>query len=292
MLATLGVLLGLNLFALFRRGRATTNLQMFGVLLVDVGALTVQLYLSGGATNPFVTLYLLQVVIGAVLLSAWSSWALVAMTSVAFAALAVVHRPLPLPAALASDLSPGFMAANWFNFTLTSILLVAFVTRMARNVRDRDAHLAAIRQRAAEEDHIVRMGLLASGAAHELGTPLASLSVALGDWRQEPAIAGSPRLAAEVDEMRTRSPAARRSWAASCSPRAKSPARRRCAPVCIASWKASSKTGAARVRFLSGSRAIWGRTARSSPIGRWRRRSPTFSTMRPRPAPGRSRWRR
>ncbi|MBB3910484.1 ATP-binding protein [Sphingomonas desiccabilis] len=202
MLVTLGLLLGLNLFALFRRGRATTNLQMFGALLVDVGALTVQLYLSGGSTNPFVTLYLLQVVIGAVLLSAWSSWALVAMTSVAFAALAVVHRPLPLPAALASDLSPAFMTANWFNFTLTSILLVAFVTRMARNVRDRDAHLAAIRQRAAEEDHIVRMGLLASGAAHELGTPLASLSVALGDWRQEPAIAESPRLAAEVDEMR------------------------------------------------------------------------------------------
>jgi two-component system sensor histidine kinase RegB len=202
MLATLGVLVGLNLFATLRRGRPTTNRHMFAAMLIDVAALTVQLYLSGGSTNPFVTLYLLQVVIGAVLLSVWSSWTLVAITSAAFAALAVAHRPLPLPSVLASDLSPAFMTANWFNFTLTSILLVAFVTRMARNVRDRDAHLAAIRQRAAEEDHIVRMGLLASGAAHELGTPLASLSVALGDWRQEPAIAGSPRLAAEVDEMR------------------------------------------------------------------------------------------
>jgi two-component system sensor histidine kinase RegB len=202
MLATLCVLVGLNLIAMLRRGRTTTNRQMFASLIVDVAVLTVQLYLSGGATNPFVTLYLLQVVIGAVLLSGWSSWALVAITSAAFAALAVAPRPLPLPPAFASNLSPAFMAANWFNFTLTSILLVAFVTRMARNVRDRDAHLAAIRQRAAEEDHIVRMGLLASGAAHELGTPLASLSVALGDWRQEPEIAGSPRLAAEVDEMR------------------------------------------------------------------------------------------
>ncbi|MFZ3485432.1 ATP-binding protein [Sphingomonas sp. 3-13AW] len=202
MLAALAVLVALNLVAIFTRGRPTTNAQMFASLLVDVAVLTVQLYLSGGSTNPFVTLYLLQVVIGAVLLSVWSSWALVAITSLSFAALAVAHRPLALPAELASELSPAFMAANWFNFTLTSILLVAFVTRMARNVRDRDAHLAAIRQRAAEEDHIVRMGLLASGAAHELGTPLASLSVALGDWRQEPEIAGSPRLAAEVDEMR------------------------------------------------------------------------------------------
>ncbi|MFV0624882.1 ATP-binding protein [Sphingomonas sp. ac-8] len=202
MLGTLAVLVALNLIALLRGWGRASNLQVFAALLVDVAALTVQLYLAGGSTNPFVTLYLLQVVIGAVLLSAWSSWTLVAITSAAFAGLAVAHRPLPLPAVLVSDLSPAFVVANWFNFTLAAILLVAFVTRMARNLRDRDAHLAAIRQRAAEEDHIVRMGLLASGAAHELGTPLASLSVALGDWRQEPAIAASPRLAAEIDEMR------------------------------------------------------------------------------------------
>lgn len=201
MLATLGVLVALNLFTLFR-GRLTSNRQMFAAMLVDVAALTTQLYLAGGSTNPFATLYLLQVVIGAVLLPTWGSWALVAITSGAFAVLAVAHRPLPLPSVLASDLSPAFLIASWFNVTLASILLVAFVTRMARNVRARDAHLAAIRQRAAEEDHIVRIGLLASGAAHELGTPLASLSVALGDWRQEPAIVGSPRLAAEVEEMR------------------------------------------------------------------------------------------
>lgn len=202
MLATLAVLVALNLAAFVGGWRRASNPQLFAALLVDVAALTIQLYLAGGSTNPFVTLYLLQVVIGAVLLAPWSSWTLVAITSAAFALLAVTHRPLPLPPALASQLSPAFVVANWFNFTLTAILLVGFVARMGRNLRDRDAHLAAIRQRAVEEDHIVRMGLLASGAAHELGTPLASLSVALGDWRQEPAIAGSPRLAAEVDEMR------------------------------------------------------------------------------------------
>jgi two-component system sensor histidine kinase RegB len=45
------------------------------------------------------------------------------------------------------------------------------------------------------------MGLLASGAAHELGTPLASLSVILGDWRRMPVIASSPELLQEVEEM-------------------------------------------------------------------------------------------
>ena len=69
---------------------------------------------------------------------------------------------------------------------LNAILVVVFITRISHNLRRRDARLAAVRQRAAEEEHIVRMGLLASGAAHELGTPLATLAVILGDWKRIP----------------------------------------------------------------------------------------------------------
>jgi two-component system, sensor histidine kinase RegB len=60
-----------------------------------------------------------------------------------------------------------------------------------------------LRQRAAEEEHIVRMGLLASGAAHELGTPLATLSVILGDWRRVPELRNNPELTGEISEMET-----------------------------------------------------------------------------------------
>jgi two-component system sensor histidine kinase RegB len=178
-----------------------TNFQLFGSLVCDVVALSVQLHLSGGAANPFVSLYLLQVVMGAVLLHAWSSWALVGITSAAFALVALVSPVLALPPWLATHLSPAYVLGLWCNFVLAAVLLVLFVTRIAANLRSRDAHLAAMRQRAAEEDHIVRMGLLASGAAHELGTPLSSISVLLGDWKSESAIRSEPRLAAEVDEM-------------------------------------------------------------------------------------------
>lgn len=203
MLLIVGVLVLLNLVTVtLRRRRDPTNRHLLVALALDVLCLSAQLYLAGGATNPFVTLFLLQVVLGAVLLEAWSSWLLVALTSGAVAFLSIAFRPLPLPPRIASLLSPGFLFASWLNFTLAAVLLVAFVTRIARNVRDRDAHLAALRQRAAEEEHIVRMGLLASGAAHELGTPLASLSVALGDWQRLPAIAADVDLVAEVADMR------------------------------------------------------------------------------------------
>lgn len=202
MIAVLDALVLLNIVALLaERRRPVTNLQLFAALLLDVAALTAQLYLSGGPTNPFVTLYLLQVVLGAVLLEAWSSWAMVGITSAAFAGVAAWHRPLALPPGYASEISMPYVAGLWFNFTLAAILLVLFVTRIAKNLASRDAHLAALRQRAAEEEHIVRMGLLASGAAHELGTPLGSVAIALGDWRDDPGIAADPRLSEEVAEM-------------------------------------------------------------------------------------------
>ena len=203
MIAVAGGLAALNVATLIAlvRGREVANWELFVAMLIDFAALTAQLYMSGGATNPFAPIGLLQVVIGAVLLRPWSSWSLVALHSAAFGLLALYHRELILPPGLASTLSPVHLLASWINFVLAAVLLVFFVTRIGRNLRHRDASLAEMRQRAAEEDHIVRMGLLASGAAHELGTPLSSLSVILGDWRRQPAFATDPGLAEEIGDM-------------------------------------------------------------------------------------------
>ena len=203
MLSALAVLVALNLAVTAARGRwPRTERQVFATLLVDVACLTVQLYLSGGVANPFVSLFLLQVVVAAVLLPAWASLAMAGLTSAIFAALAAWAPPFALPAGFASDLSVPYVAASWFNYTLAAGLLVALVTRIVRNLSEREARLAALRQRAAEEEHVVRMGLLASGAAHELGTPLSSIAVMLGDWQAEPAVVASPTLSADLQDMR------------------------------------------------------------------------------------------
>jgi two-component system sensor histidine kinase RegB len=86
-------------------------------------------------------------------------------------------------------------------YLIAAILLVLFITRINRNVRTRDQHLANLRQQSAEEDHIVRLGLMASGAAHELGTPLATLSVILNDWQHMPEMVQTLEIAEEIVEM-------------------------------------------------------------------------------------------
>jgi two-component system sensor histidine kinase RegB len=203
MLRVLACLVAFNIFSQLRwhERRTVDNRQLFLALLVDVFSLTAQLYLSGGVSNPFVFLYLLQVILAAVLLQPWSTWTIVAITGLCVAGLALFANPLPLPFDHDRGISSLYIQGVLISIVVTAALLVIFLTRINRNLRAGDAQLANLRQRAAEEEHIVRMGLLASGAAHELGTPLATLAVILGDWRRMPEFSKNPELLAEIGEM-------------------------------------------------------------------------------------------
>jgi two-component system sensor histidine kinase RegB len=197
----IAVLMNAGSLMILRRRADITHAELFLALLFDVLALTTQLYLSGGATNPFLSLYLVQVALGAVLLHRWSVWGIVAVSSACAAMLALVHRPLDLAEPLEGHLFDLHIAGTWICLVMIAVLLVLFMTRVNRNLQQRESYLAQLRQQAAEEEHIVRMGLLASGAAHELGTPLAQLAVVLGDWRRMPQIAQDTALIEEVAEM-------------------------------------------------------------------------------------------
>lgn len=186
---------------LIASGARFTDGALAAALLFDVGALTVQLSLSGGITNPFAALFLLHIVLGAVLLRPYYPWTIVAATLIALGILALDPTPLVLPPDLPVDPVNLYLFGGFVCFVLIAVLLVVFIGQISRNLRSHDAALAAVRQRAAEEDHIVRMGLLASGAAHELGTPLSLLSVAIGDWRAMPRLRDDAELQDELAEM-------------------------------------------------------------------------------------------
>lgn len=205
LLPMLGVVAGLALMnhgvrlTLYRRPVGQN--AILATLLVDVLALATQLWLSGGAYNPFISLFLLQLVLGAILMTPGRVAILVAVTAAAYALLGLYGHPIAWPLWLV-PLVPWLMATgSWISFVMTGGLLVAFVTRVIRNLRARDAYVAELSQRATEEDAIVRMGLLASGAAHELGTPLSTLSVILNDWSRMPRFRRDAELSGELADM-------------------------------------------------------------------------------------------
>lgn len=197
----------LNLVSLIRCSREShiEAGELFVQLLFDVATLTVQLFLSGGATNPFVSLYLLQVILSSVLLDIGYSWSIVALSGGCFIFLSVFHRDIGWrmdSAGMAPMKSFELHVQGMFVcFALASVLLVTLVHRINRNLRKKETRLSRLRQHAAEQEHIVRMGLLASGAAHELSTPLATLSVILQDWARMPALAHDLELGSDIEEM-------------------------------------------------------------------------------------------
>jgi two-component system sensor histidine kinase RegB len=203
MLAIVGAVAFFNLACLMRwhSRQPVYEVELFFGLLVDVAALTAQLYLSGGISNPFVFLYLLQIAVGAMLLRGGYIGSIVVIASACVAFLAMRSIPLPLAPNLQDGLASPYVMGLLVCFLLNAVLVVVFITRINSNLRRRDARLAAARQRAAEEEHIVRMGLLASGAAHELGTPLATLAVILGDWKHMPALVRNQGLKEDIAEM-------------------------------------------------------------------------------------------
>ena len=205
MLQVLACLIAFNVASHLRwhEHRPVSNGEMFMALLVDVASLTVLLYLSGGTTNPFAFLYLLQVIISAVLLEVAWTWSIVLITILCMAGLAMYAEPLALPFDHARGIASIYVQGLLVCFALNAALLVMFISRISDNLREKAAQLAGLRQRAAEEEHIVRMGLLASGAAHELGTPLATVSVILGDWKRMPEFRKNPELLEEITEMQT-----------------------------------------------------------------------------------------
>jgi two-component system sensor histidine kinase RegB len=105
---------------------------------------------------------------------------------------------LPLPIADAERATRLHLGGMWLTFVVSAALVAWFVTRMTASLRARDAQLAAVREEALRDAQVVALGQLAAGAAHELGTPLATMSVLAGELRLDP---GLPQEAREDLEL-------------------------------------------------------------------------------------------
>lgn len=200
----------LNLWTTWRLRRPdpVTEREMFVQLLGDTAILTGVLYFSGGWSNPFVSLYLLPIVIAATLLSSRAAWGMAAITFLCYTTLGFYStQPSHMHHAPASDFDLH-VVGMWASFTLSAAAIAYFVVRMSASLRDRDRRLASERERALRDQHVLALGTLAAGAAHQLGTPLATMAVLLREMqidRPDDAELGSDlqRLRRQVDECKS-----------------------------------------------------------------------------------------
>ena len=181
-------LIALAFLALSLRSRHSTPVaawELFAYLQFDVLALTVLLYFGGGASNPFVSLLLLPLIIAAALLPAGQVWAMAGATVAVYTALMFHYLPLP---GMLSGHGSGFHAhlwGMWLVFVISALLIAGFVARLAAALRQRDRQVARLREKALRDEQILALGMFAAGAAHELGTPLATIAVLAKELERE-----------------------------------------------------------------------------------------------------------
>lgn len=152
--------------------------EFFTQLSIDVLALAGVLYFTGGATNPFAWLFLIPLIIAATVLSARATWLMAFLTTACYTLLMFRFQPLGTGHSMHHDQEfTQHVFGMWFGFVLSAALISWFVVGMARTLRRRDRQLAQVREQALRDEQLIALGTLATGAAHELGTPLATMAV-------------------------------------------------------------------------------------------------------------------
>jgi two-component system sensor histidine kinase RegB len=160
------------------RGRALAPAALCGTALtLDTFLLSGLLHATGGPYNPFGVLYLVHITLAAVVLGARWTWFLAALSVGCYGLLFFFHRPVEHLDHGGPEMSLH-LQGMWVAFTVAALLTAYFVVKLSSALERRDAAIADMRERAARSERLAAVTTLAAGAAHELGTPLATIAVA------------------------------------------------------------------------------------------------------------------
>jgi len=186
-LAAIALSAWLNIF-LSLRWRKSRRLQspQAGLLLgYDVIQLAVLLYLTGGLENPFAFLFLVPVTISATSLPLkWTLW-LGALAFVCATFLAYAHLPLPWNPRAPLVLPQAYVGGMWAAIVCGVVFSAIYARRIAEEARQMSAALSATEMVLAREQQFSALDGLAAAAAHELGTPLATIALVAKELKRE-----------------------------------------------------------------------------------------------------------
>ncbi|MGB8817687.1 MAG: ActS/PrrB/RegB family redox-sensitive histidine kinase, partial [Rhizobiaceae bacterium] len=167
----------LNLFLTFRYPAAVrlNPVAAFGLLVFDVLQLGGLLYLTGGLSNPFSMLMIVPPVISSTSLPLRMTLALSALVVFAVTLLGFLHLPLPWEVGASLSIPPVLLAGSYAAIMASLAFTVVYARRVAEEARQLSDALAATELVLQREQHLSALDGLAAAAAHELGTPLATI---------------------------------------------------------------------------------------------------------------------
>ncbi len=164
-----------------------TNKEFFIHLLVDIIFFSILLYFSGGASNPFISYYLIPISIAAITLPRAYTASIALIALIGYSLLLNYHIPVM---AIAPSHMGHTMAGNnlhvlgmWANFAISAAIISYFVSQIASELELQQKNIAEHREQQLENEQLLAIGTLAAGTAHELGTPLNTMRLLVDEMQ-------------------------------------------------------------------------------------------------------------
>ncbi len=186
-LAAIAMSAWLNIFIMLRFSpqRYLTDQEAAASVIFDIAQLCALLFLTGGLQNPFSVLILAPVTIAASVLPMRLTVLVGACAFAGISALAAFHLPLPWRAGAEIAFPPILSIGIWVSLSFAVAFFAAYAHRISAESAQLKSALAASQIVLAREERMAAIGGLAAAAAHELGTPLATIQLTAKEMAAE-----------------------------------------------------------------------------------------------------------
>lgn len=204
--STLAALALMNLatYARLGSGWPVTEPEFFTQLVADVVLYGCLLFQTGGATNPFIFLLLVPLIICSATLSQRFSLMMGGLvigvySSLLFYFIPIIEADSRHQHALL-NLFDLHITGMWINFLLTVGVVTWFIVRMRQSMDRQQERLEEEREKRINDQQLLSLATMAAGTAHELGTPLSTMRVLVSELKAERK--DDPELQEDLDLMR------------------------------------------------------------------------------------------
>ncbi len=191
-----------NLISIFvyPENKRLSELEAMLTLLFDLSQLSFLLYLTGGLNNPFALLILAPVTISASALELRTTLVLGALAILFTTLITLVNVPLRLGDGFVLRVPVVFEFGFWLAIVIGIVFLGMYSRRVSMEIRSMSDALLATQMALAREQKLTDLGGVVAAAAHELGTPLATIKLVSAEMMEE--LADNPALLEDAKLIR------------------------------------------------------------------------------------------
>lgn len=181
----LSVILNLVMLTIYPRNKRLSEGEIFIFMLYDMLQLGSLLYLTGGLNNPFSILIVVPIAVSASALSTRATVVL-GLTAILLVTLLTQYN-LPLHTEIGEVLRipDVFLYGNWLAIVIGVVFLGVYARWIISEMRAMSDALQATQMALAREQKLTDLGGVVAAAAHELGTPLATIKLASSELADE-----------------------------------------------------------------------------------------------------------